>query len=87
MSETVAKPSVVCPMHSETKQTETSEFGAEEDLLQDQARMGSWCSEDPDSPMAFRPGLLKTVLVERVVGCVSSSRTFSFRLVGGAVTG
>ena len=86
LSETVAKPSVVCPMHSETKQTETSAFGAEEDLLQDQARMGSWCSEDPDSPVAFRPGLLKTVLAERVVGCVSSSRTFSFRLVGGAVT-
>ena len=28
----------VCPMHSEAKQTEMSEFGAEKGLLQGQAR-------------------------------------------------
>ena len=40
------------------------------------SRMGSLCSKDPNSRMAFRQGFLKTVLEERVVGCVISSCTF-----------
>ena len=36
------------PMHSEAKQTETSEFGAEKDLLQGHARrMGASCLKKP----------------------------------------
>lgn len=37
-------------IHSEGQQTEMSQFGAEKDLLQDQARRtGSLCSKDPKS--------------------------------------
>ena len=44
----------MCLMHSEAKQTETSEFGAEKCLLQGQARrMGSLCSKCPKLPEGF----------------------------------
>ena len=50
----VVEPKFMCLMHSETKQTETSEFGAEKGLLQDQARrMGGSCSKNPNSLMVF----------------------------------
>ena len=47
-------------------------------------RTGNSCSKDPNSPMAFRQGFLKTVIGERVVGCVTSSWTL-FWLVGNSV--
>ena len=46
---TVVKPKFVCPLHSEAKQTETSESGAEKLLLQGQTRrMGNLCLKDPN---------------------------------------
>ena len=44
----------MCPTHSEAKQTETSQFGAEKDFLQGQAkRPGGFCSKSPNSVMVF----------------------------------
>ena len=40
------EPKAVCLMHSETKQTEKAEFGAE--------KAGGFCSKTPDSLMLFR---------------------------------
>ena len=40
------EPKFVCPIHSEAKETETSELGEERSLLQGQARkMGGSCSK------------------------------------------
>ena len=73
----------MCLTHSESKQTETSEFGAEKGLLQGQAkRMGNLCSKTPNSPMVFGEKFLKSRFGVKAAGCV----TF-FWLVGGEVTG
>ena len=62
----------MCPTHSEVKQTETSEFGAEKDLLQGQARrMGVLCSENQKSLMIFREKFLKAKFGVRATGCVT----------------
>ena len=51
----------VCPMHGETEQTKTLEFGAEKGLLQGQARrVGELCSKSPNSLMGFREEFFKT---------------------------
>ena len=39
-------------------------------------RMGSSCSKDLNSPVAFGEGLLKATLGVRVVACMISLRTF-----------
>ena len=50
----VVKCKFMCPMHSEVKQTKTSEFGPAKDLLQSEARrMGGSCSKTPNSPVIF----------------------------------
>ena len=41
----------MCPKHTEPKQTEASEFGAEKDLLQGQGRTGDSSSKTPNSMM------------------------------------
>ena len=38
----VVKPKFVCLMHSEAKQTKTSEFGAEKSLLQGPCKENRW---------------------------------------------
>ena len=53
------RPKSMCPMHSEARHTEKSEFGAEKGFLQGQARrMGGPCSEDPNSLVVFREEFL-----------------------------
>ena len=75
-SRTVVEPKSVCLTHREVKQTEMFEFRAEKGLLQGPSKekgeegIGS---KDPNSPMAFRQGFLKTVLGERVIGCMIGS--------------
>ena len=47
----VTKCKFVCPMHSEVKQTKTSEFGAEKGSLQGHARgTGGSCPPKPQTP-------------------------------------
>ena len=71
----------MCLRHSEAKQTWT--FGAEEGLLQGQARrMGGSCSKNPNSLMGFGEKFLEAKLGVRAAGCVAF-----FWLVGGEVTG
>ena len=49
-SQEIVEPKFVCPTHSEANQARTSEVGAEEGLLQSQARrMGGLCSKNPNS--------------------------------------
>lgn len=49
-----------CLKHSEAKQAETLDSGADKGLLKGQpGRTGSWCTKDPDSPLVFRESLLK----------------------------
>ena len=62
----------MCPMHSEAKQIKTSEFGAEEGLLQGQARrMGCSCSEDLNSLVVFREEFSKVMFGGRAAGCMT----------------
>ena len=72
----VTKPKLICQAHSEPKQCEMSEFGAEKGLLQGQARgMGSLCSKDLNSPMVFRKGFIGKIWGQ---GC----RVCEFLLIG-----
>ena len=73
----------MCPTHSEAKQAETSEFGAERVLLQGQARRtGSSCSKDLNSPVDFKEeGFIGNVCEE---GCRVCTLLW---LVDGEVTG
>ena len=57
-------------MHSEAKQTWTSEFGAEKGLLQVQARIGSSCSKNPKLTMVFRERFLYAKC-GKAAGCVT----------------
>ena len=51
----VTKHKFMFPMHNEVKQTEISEFGAENDLLRGQARAGgSYSIKNPELPKAFQ---------------------------------
>ena len=59
----VIEPKFVCLMHSEAKQTETSEFGAEKGLLQGHAKKtGALCSKYPNSPMVSGEEFLRQIL-------------------------
>ena len=50
----------MCPMHSEAKQTETSEFGAEKGLLQGHARRtGGLYPKNPELPKEFQQSIFK----------------------------
>ena len=60
----------MCPTHSEAKQTEMSEFGAEEDLLQGkQGEQAVHAQKDQlNSPVAFMEEFLKTAFGLRAPG-------------------
>ena len=50
----------MCPTHSEAKQTETSEFGAEKGLLQGQAKSRVGCTPQiPELPEGFQQSIFK----------------------------
>ena len=67
----------LCLTHSEAKQTETLEFGAEQGLLQGQARrMGGLHSKDLNSPIIFREEFISKIWGE---GC----RVCAFLLISG----
>ena len=51
----------MCPMHSEFKQTEMSEFGAEKDLFQGQARRQvAHALKSPELPKGFWQNIFKS---------------------------
>ena len=60
----------MCPTHSEAKQTEMSEFGAEEDLLQGkQGEQAVHAQKDQlNSPVAFMEEFLQTAFGLRAQG-------------------
>ena len=77
----------VCPTHSEAKQTETLEFGAEKGLLQGQARRtGGSCPKTLDSSKGFSKVLLKARQGRGITGYGISLCTILW-LVDGEVTG
>ena len=49
----VVEPKFLCLVHSETKQAKTSEFGAEEGLLQSQARRRTAQAQKAQTPLWF----------------------------------
>ena len=56
----ITKRKFVCPTHSEPKQTEMSEFGAQKGLLQGPARKtGGSYSNYPELPAGFQKSILK----------------------------
>ena len=59
----VCNPKFICLMHSEAKQTETQEFGAEKSSLQGHARrMGGLCPhKTPNSWKCFSKAVLKAM--------------------------
>ena len=68
----VTKHKFVCQMHSEAKQTETSEFGAEKSLLQGHARrMGDSASKTTELLTVFREKFLQAKFGLRAVECVT----------------
>ena len=78
----------LCVMHSEAKQTETSEFGAEKGLLQGHARRTGGLSspQTPNSLKDFSKAFLKARWGRGVPGYVISSCTILW-LVDVEVTG
>ena len=73
MLKPVVEPLLVCLMHREVKQTVTSEFGAEKDSFQGQAkRTGGSCSEDLISAVVFMEEYLKATQHRvRAAGCMA----------------
>ena len=73
----VAKCKVTCPMHSEAKQTETLEFGAEKGLLQGPSKENEWLvlknNKLPD-------GFERRVFIGKIWG--EGSRVCDFLLTG-----
>ena len=58
----------MCPMHSEAKQTKTSEFGAEKGLLQSRTRRQvAHTLKSSKLPEGFRQSVFKSQ-ISRVVG-------------------
>ena len=75
MLKPVVEPLLVCLMHREVKQTVTSEFGAEKDSFQGQARRtGGSCSKPHNSSMG------KKFLISKIWG--EGFRECDFVLIG-----
>ena len=76
INEFVVKPKFMRPMHSEAKETKTSEFGVEKGI--EKAKQGEWdgsCSKDPKSLM-----VLGEVFIGKIWGEVC--RVFDVPLIG-----
>ena len=68
----VIKHKFVCLMHTEAKQTEKLEFGAEKCLFQGQARRtGGSSSKVPYSLMVFREKFLEANFEVRAIRCMT----------------
>ena len=81
LSVTAVKPKLVCPTHSEVKQTKTSEFGAGKWYKDQTRRMGGSCSEPPKLLNGCQKRAFKGKHGRGTAGCMAF-----FLLVGGEVT-
>ena len=73
VTENVVEPNFVCPMHSEAKQTEMSEFGAEKGLLQGPSKEHEqlMLKKKPKLSDGFEGRIFKGKFWGRAAGCVA----------------